>query len=596
MSPYRRDQYIEEYLRKVVQDSDETIYIDLAKEGNFLEFMNQQVDIGYIRNWFNFSFEELMAHPEQRLLQLYSYPELQQAVYFGVLIRELINEDYFVNMWSSLKPGSASRVLKKAAFEIPYRWHLMEKTKKLMMAPERQKRALAERYWWQVPRVSKEYERSRAADQAFEVFETVGGVPLITFSEEKSVDYDMFVRWLIGEWQYAINRNLIHTGYGFMGLGERFPDWRPSDMTFELKQAGAIWYVWKAMQYAANMWNMALSEISRGNIVFYGRDQETITKKLIDYYEEVIPDDPLKALGIVLAYMPSYRKKSKFNYPPTPDYGSTSAEGMEIMSEEIINKFYSTIDKEIFQRLPKLPSPRGILSSLIFTGEYSLNKKYTERVKKGTSIESEDEIRGNVPEVVIYGEPVSNPFNHLQGIGYPAGPLWRRFATHQEFDFDYPYTELPEISLNFDITFESPLWKKMREAAQAREERERMARIAKILHFQYSPPPVLELQNSLNIQDLDQGIELFEGVWLRSSTIGSPGINIIFEHSSDVNSQEDMSWRSGVETIHNLSKDSYKFNLTEPGQEEVGELFLAYLEGESEEGISVSNTEKVTAG
>ncbi|MCK4232644.1 hypothetical protein KAX21_06820 [candidate division WOR-3 bacterium] len=82
---------IEKVLRDVVTSSDFTAYVDLV--GDSLEFKDQLVKLSYIRNWFDFSFKQLVANPNQRPLQLYSYPELQQAVYYGNWIRELVAED-----------------------------------------------------------------------------------------------------------------------------------------------------------------------------------------------------------------------------------------------------------------------------------------------------------------------------------------------------------------------------------------------------------------------------------------------------------------------------------------------------------------------
>ncbi|MEA3312441.1 MAG: hypothetical protein U9Q76_09525, partial [candidate division WOR-3 bacterium] len=94
---------MDEALRDVVRSSDFTAYVDLV--GDSLEFKDQLVKLSYIKNWFDFSFKQLVANPNQRPLQLYSYPELQQAVYYGNLIRELVTKDCFVNMWSSLLPN-----------------------------------------------------------------------------------------------------------------------------------------------------------------------------------------------------------------------------------------------------------------------------------------------------------------------------------------------------------------------------------------------------------------------------------------------------------------------------------------------------------
>lgn len=533
---------IEKVLRDVVTSSDFTAYVDLV--GDSLEFKDQLVKLSYIRNWFDFSFKQLVANPNQRPLQLYSYPELQQAVYYGNWIRELVAEDYFINMWSSLLPnvdlgglpigiharthGTPADVLLTAAFELPYRWHLMAKTKRLMMIPEQQKRELASEAWVQVPRVDRDYERSRESSRtgggAKNVFEE-GASFSIDLEGRGNEDYDLFNRWLIGNWDYTKNRNLIHMGSGFMGLGERFPDWRPEDMTFELKEAGAIWYVWEAMQYSAKMWKQALFIASD-----YAMSQTSISrnsrKKMVEFYEKSIPDEPLEALEEVFSYMLSSRRQSQYLFPPTPEYGTTSEEGMDRVSNEIISRFYGDIDREIFQMIPKVPDIASLLSELIFTGDYSPTYKYGKRAgsRTQTSSKSEQEelvIKGDVPGVTVYGSRPRTTFNYSPWIG---------FTTQQEgIGLDFAYVELPEVSLDWESFFDDTQFQQLQEAIGRIEAQERAERLSEILHPEPEPSPLFNLQNSLNQQNYGQGLNLSKGVQLQPSSTGDFGLDIVVE-------------------------------------------------------------------
>jgi hypothetical protein len=525
---------IEKVLRDVVTNSDFTVYVDLV--GDSLKFKEDQIKLDYIRNWFNFPFKDLMNNPEERPIQLYSYPELQQAVYYGNLIREIVSEDYFVNMWSSLLPnvglgglplgiyaqthGTPVDVLLTAAFELPYRWHLMEKTKKLMMIPEQQKRELAADNWWQVPRVDREYERSRAGP-VYNVFED-GAEFVLTFPGREGERDFLFTRWLIGNWDYTTNRNLIHMGSGFMGLGERFPDWRPEDMTFELKEAGAIWYVWEAMQYSAKMWNQALSIVSD-----YAMSQTSISrnsrKQMIELYENFIPDDPLEALEEVLSCMPSSRRQSMYLFPPTPEYGTTSEEGMDRVSNEIISRFYGDIDREIIQMIPKVPNIASLISELIFTGDYSPTYKYGKRAESKTQTHSKSEQKelvmgGDVPGVTIYGIRPRPTFCYSPWIGFTAQP--------GGIGLDYLCVEQSEGALNWGFSLNCTQFQLIQEAVDRIETQERAERLSEILHPEPEASPLFNLQNSLNQQNYGQGLELFNGVYLQPSSTGNFGFDI----------------------------------------------------------------------
>ncbi|MEA3311873.1 MAG: hypothetical protein U9Q76_06605, partial [candidate division WOR-3 bacterium] len=410
-----------------------------------------------------------------------------------------------------------------------YRWHLMAKTKRLMMIAEQQKRELASEAWVQVPRVDRDYERSRESARtgggAKEVIETQGGIPSINLEGRGKEDYDLFNRWLIGNWNYTIDRSLIDTGAGFMGLGETFPDWRPDDMTFELKEAGAIWYVWEAMQYSANMWSRAL-EIAYE----YAMSQKTISRdsrrEMKELYANSIPNDPLDALKKILSNMPSSRKQSQYLLPPTPEYGTTSEEGMDAVSNEIISRFYGDIDREIFQRIPKVPNIASLLSELIFTGDYSPTYKYGKRAESKTQTFSESEqeesvMEGDVPGVTVHGSRPRPTFNYSLRTG---------FTTQQEgIGLDFAYVELPEVSLDWESFFDDTQFQQIQEAIDRIEAQERAERLSEILHPEPEPSPLFNLQNSLNQQDYRQDLKLFNGVYLQPSSTGNFGLDIVVE-------------------------------------------------------------------
>ncbi len=89
--------------------------------------------------------------------------------------------------------------------------------------------------------------------------------------------------------------------------------------------------------------------------------------------------------------------------------------------------------------------------------------------------------------------------------------------------------EMPEVSLDWESFFDDTQFQQIQEAVDRIEAQERAERLSEILHPEPEPPPLFNLQNSLNQRNYGQGLNLSKGVRLQPSSTGDFGLDIVVE-------------------------------------------------------------------